>query len=60
MQAIADELHESWINGNLKYVISEVIKQPTKAKSALLGALLYSAMSAGDRLVFLRMLNDRI
>ena len=60
MQAIADELHESWLNGNLKYVIGEVLNQSTKAKTALLSALLMSAMSVGDRTTYLRMLNDRV
>ncbi len=59
MQSLIDELHESWVNGNCKYVLEEVTSW-TGAKAVLGGALLFSAMSADDRMKFLRMLNNRI
>lgn len=59
MQERADELVESWINGNLTFVIDEVVGQPTKAKAALLSALIFSQLD-GQRPVFLRMLKERL
>ena len=60
MQELADELVESWINGNRKDAISTVINQPSAARGALLGALVATQLDAEDRDTFLRMLEGRI
>lgn len=60
MQTEADELVESWINGNLTYVIKVVSTQPNGTRSALLSALIFSQLSERDRPVFLRMLMERL
>ncbi len=59
MQERADELVESWINGNLTFVIDEVLSQPTQARTALLSALIFSQLD-GQRPTFLRMLKERL
>ena len=57
----ANELAESWINGNLTFVIDEITEAGHhRAQVALLSVLVFSHFSAKDRMVFLRMLKDRL
>ncbi len=60
MQYRADELVESWINGNLTFVIGEVISQSSNARVALLSALIFSQLTLDQRMVYLRMLKERL
>jgi hypothetical protein len=60
MQTRADELVESWINGNLTWVIEQVIGERSKVRSALMSALIFSQLDTGQRTVFLRMLKEAI
>lgn len=59
MQSLIDELYESWVNGNRTYVVSELISW-RGARAVLAGALLSNVMSQDDRVIFNRMLMDRI
>lgn len=70
MQEIAEELYESWVNGNRKSVI-ERLCTPTatrpnrdhdalRARTALLGGLLATSMNIEERVVFFTMLENRM
>lgn len=59
MQERADELVESWINGNRKFVIDEIVGERNKPRAALLSALVFSQLD-GERPLFLRMLKEKL
>lgn len=57
LNEIAQELVETWMNGNLTDVIDTVAGQGTKKKAALLAVLVYELLpDATDRRAFTRML----
>ena len=58
MQALIDELYESWANGNRKHVVDTVCDW-TGAKAVLAGMLLDRAMGYDDRMILNRMLRER-
>jgi hypothetical protein len=60
MQTIADELVESWINGNRKYVVQQVCTERNQARAALLSALIFSQLDTSQRTTFLRLLVNRV
>lgn len=60
MQTLADELVESWINGNRTYVVQQVATERNQARAGLLSALIFSQLSEQDRPVYLRLLTNRL
>lgn len=57
MEEIAQELAETWMNGNLTDVINTIAGQGTKKKSALLAVLVYACFTSDiDKKAFVRML----
>jgi hypothetical protein len=59
MEERADKLAESWVNGNLSWVIDEISDGYHREQVALLSVLVYERLDERQRLVFLRMLKDR-
>lgn len=59
MQYRADELVESWHNGNRQFVIDDITQGKSSARGALLSALIFSQLTTDDRMIFLSMLNLR-
>jgi len=66
MEERAAELYESWVNGNLSFVVDEVLgglaDDPYRrsARAALLTTLITQQMTDRERAVFVRMLKDRV
>jgi len=60
MQTRADELYESWVNGNLTFVIDEIVSESTTTRASLMAVLIVYQMSTEQRMVFNRMLKDRM
>jgi len=60
MQTRADELYESWVNGNLTFVIDEIVSESTTARASLMAVLIVYQMNTAQRMVFNRMLKDRM
>jgi hypothetical protein len=63
MEERAQELYESWVNGNLSFVVEEVTHHGKRLRrsceAALLACYLTEAMKPKERAVFFRMLRDR-
>lgn len=60
MEERADELYESWVNGNRKHVIVEVATQKNGTMSALLAVLVCMRMSEQEAHTFRAMLMNRV
>jgi len=65
MEKNAEELYESWVNGNRSYVVDEVIgsscdaSHVRAARSAALAVLIAAKLTDRDRAVFVRLLEAR-
>ena len=57
MQAIADELYDSWMSGNVGHVINEITTGGAP-RAALLAALITNMMGTEDKTIFFRMLKE--
>ena len=56
----AAELLESWVNGNRKWVIGELIEERPLRAMILSSILIGTLRAYGDDAIFLRMLNSRL
>lgn len=60
MEERANELIESWINGNRSWVVGEIVRQPSKAKAAALAALVTAGLDEAHRPGFVRRFADNV